>query len=330
MSGGRVSKVILSVVAMTLMFAFSVMSAGASTQSITGTATTTGGNGTTTLDSTYSSPGLLGSGTIHTDFTITFAPPGVVTNGTFVLTRTDGATLTGPGTGTVDLSSFPYPVVIHSIVTAGTGGLTGVTGEIIFTGTTRGPGNLGEVFAMTGTLTTPTPAPTDKAQCKRGGWRTVVDDHGVPFRNQGQCVSFVEHSTAKHHNRVSLADLAGSFTGTQSFTFNTNGCAFVHQVFDASYPGTATVGTVTLHIEGCVSSPITSYTGTFTISISVGTLSGTASGPLTLNPSVYTYDLTLTATAGTDAFASATGTLHSLINWPAPFGPSITGTVTVP
>jgi hypothetical protein len=75
---------------------------------------------------------------------------------------------------------------------------------------------------------------------------------------------------------VSLADLAGTFTGTQSYTFGTNGCAFVHQVFDASYPGSGTVGTVTLHTEGCVSSSITSYTATFTSSTSVGTVSGNA------------------------------------------------------
>ena len=92
----------------------------------------------------------------------------------------------------------------------------------------------------------------------------------------------MEHSTAKHHHGASLAELAGSFTGHTSFTFNTNGCAFVHQVFDASYPGSGTVGTVTLHIEGCVSSSMTGYTGTFTISTSAGTVSGNAVRPADL------------------------------------------------
>jgi hypothetical protein len=32
------------------------------------------------------------------------------------------------------------------------------------------------------------PSPTSKEQCKRGGWRTF----GTAFRNQGQCVDFVE------------------------------------------------------------------------------------------------------------------------------------------
>jgi hypothetical protein len=35
------------------------------------------------------------------------------------------------------------------------------------------------------------PVPTTPKDCKNGGWRNVADDHGVPFRNQGQCVSFV-------------------------------------------------------------------------------------------------------------------------------------------
>ena len=262
----------------------------------------------------YTSPGVLGTGTIHSDFTLTPGGPGLLSNGTFVLTRSDGATLSGPGNGTVDLSSFPYPVVIHSVVTAGTGALAGATGEIVVTGATRGPGTLGEVFQMSGTLTVPTPAPTDRAQCKRGGWRNLVDDHGAPFRNQGQCVSFVQRSTTKHHNRANLADLAGSFTGTQSFTFT--GCVFVHEVFDASYPGGGTIGTVTLQIEGCVSSSVTSYTGTFTISTSAGNVSGTASGPVIQNPTALTFDLTLAIATGTDGFAGAPGTLHSLVNWP--------------
>jgi hypothetical protein len=35
------------------------------------------------------------------------------------------------------------------------------------------------------------PTPTSTAQCKAGGWRNPVDDEGQPFKNQGQCVSFV-------------------------------------------------------------------------------------------------------------------------------------------
>jgi hypothetical protein len=43
--------------------------------------------------------------------------------------------------------------------------------------------------------------PTSKEQCKKGGWKNF----GTTFKNQGQCVSFVEaeknapHSHRHHH-----------------------------------------------------------------------------------------------------------------------------------
>jgi hypothetical protein len=48
----------------------------------------------------------------------------------------------------------------------------------------------------------PVGPPTSKAQCKHGGWKTFTNP---PFKNQGQCVSFVEHHTQhgkshEHHN----------------------------------------------------------------------------------------------------------------------------------
>jgi hypothetical protein len=165
---------------------------GAATEPVTGTATTSGGTGITTTDFVYSSPGLLGSGTMHFDFVLIADPPGFRTEGTGVLTRSDGATLSGTETSTVDLTTTPFPVVIHFTVTSGTGAFAGATGEIVLTGTSRGPGAIGDVFTMTGTLTTPPPVPTDKDQCKHGGWQNLADDQGEPFRNQGQCVSFVE------------------------------------------------------------------------------------------------------------------------------------------
>jgi hypothetical protein len=178
-----------------LLVAFITMSTavpvGAATEPVTGTATTSGGNGITTADFVYSSPGILGSGTIHFDFVLIPQPPGFRTEGTGVFTRSDGATLIGTTTGTVDLSTTPFPVVIDFTVTSGTGALAGATGEIVLTGTSQGPGAVGDVFTMTGTLTTPPPVPTDKNQCKDGGWQNLADDQGEPFKNQGQCVSFV-------------------------------------------------------------------------------------------------------------------------------------------
>ena len=38
-----------------------------------------------------------------------------------------------------------------------------------------------------------TPATAD--DCRNGGWRNLADDQAQPFTNQGQCVSFVSHSS---------------------------------------------------------------------------------------------------------------------------------------
>lgn len=34
--------------------------------------------------------------------------------------------------------------------------------------------------------------PTDKDQCKKNGWKKLVDTNGNPFKNQGQCVSYIQ------------------------------------------------------------------------------------------------------------------------------------------
>ena len=42
-----------------------------------------------------------------------------------------------------------------------------------------------------GACTGPLPIPTSKDDCKKGGWMTRTDDEGRPFKNQGDCVSYV-------------------------------------------------------------------------------------------------------------------------------------------
>jgi hypothetical protein len=165
--------------------------------------------------------------------------------------------------------------------------------------------------------------PTAVQQCKDGGWQTLANASGQLFRNQGQCISYLIH------NPVSLADLTGSFSGTTSFTFGTGGCAFVEQVFDATYPGSSAVGSVTLHLDGCVAiSPSPAYTGTFTIATSVGTLAGNVAGTLSEVVFPIDFDLTLTVLSGTGAFSGTTGTMNVSIQWPA--GTLVTGSLTVP
>ncbi len=172
--------------------------------------------------------------------------------------------------------------------------------------------------------------PANKDQCKNGGWRSLAGGQGVPFRNQGQCATW-----AIHHP-VTLADLAGSFTGTTVLT-PFNGCSFIEEVFDATYVGSGSVGTVTLHIDGCINFEgitASTYTGTFTSATSAGTLSGTASGSISnlLVPPL-DFELSLTVTSGTGAFTATTGTMHVSVS--VPTGPirlpiPVTGSLTVP
>jgi hypothetical protein len=165
--------------------------AGALTQPVSFSATGTGNFGGTlgfVTDVTYTSSGPLGSGTIHTDVSLTPGGPGFVTSGTAVLTRNDGATLSGTTTGTVNLSSFPFLVEFTLALTTGTGAFAGASADLDGTTMSLGPGSV-DTFTITGVLTTPTP--TEKADCKRGGWRTLANDQGQPFRNQGQCVKSV-------------------------------------------------------------------------------------------------------------------------------------------
>ena len=169
--------------------------------------------------------------------------------------------------------------------------------------------------------------PTAVQECKDGGRQTLTDASGQPFRNQGQCISYLIH------HPVSLADLAGSFSGTTSVGGGTVVCS-IEQLFDAASLGSSTVGSVTLHLDGCFnpSFPFT-YTGIFAIATRVGTLAGNANGPVSSRPfapSVPDFELTLTVLSGPGAFAATTGTIHVSVLWPPPYGPRVSGSVSVP
>ena len=163
---------------------------------------------------------------------------------------------------------------------------------------------------------TPARVPTRATDCHDGGWRTVVDDQGQPFRNQGHCVSWVIH----HPHVFGLSDLTGSFTGTSVFNFSQAGCSFVHQVLDATYPGSNAVGNVMLHVDACVDLPTSGFnpfpmTGTFTITTAVGTLSGTASGSQTVFTNPVPITVTLAPTAGDGVFSAPSGALQMNALW---------------
>ncbi len=48
-----------------------------------------------------------------------------------------------------------------------------------------------------------TNVPTDKKQCKSGGYVNYTDANGNPFANQGQCIAFVEGAQNKNDNQGS-------------------------------------------------------------------------------------------------------------------------------
>jgi hypothetical protein len=170
--------------------------------------------------------------------------------------------------------------------------------------------------------------PTAVQQCKDGGWQTLTDASGQPFKNQGRCIAY-----AIHHP-VSLADLASSsaFPGTITVE-NGNGCTEASQALNATYLGSPNVGNVTLVVEGCINSPPTDFAGSFTLSTVRGSLSGSASGSFSVSelPTI-PEQITLDAIAGTGSFAGTTGSLL-FSNTSIAFTPNpipFVGSVTVP
>jgi len=51
--------------------------------------------------------------------------------------------------------------------------------------------NISATVDVTVTPPPPPPTPTSADQCKHGGWRGLTDTYRTPFKNQGDCVSFV-------------------------------------------------------------------------------------------------------------------------------------------
>ncbi len=235
----------------------------------------------------------------------------------------DGSTTTTstPTTTHTYATSGPFTATVTETDSAGTSTTQVFTGQTVSR-------NGGPSAVDSRTFTVPSLVPTTKQQCMNGGWQTLTNAAGQPFRNQGQCIAF-----ALHHP-VSLADLTNpSFAGVQ--TSGGLSCPQVHQAFDAVYPGSAAVGNVALHIDGCadVPNPQSTYAGSFTITTGAGTLSGSASGPVALqlgSPILVLFDITLAINAGTGVFAGTTGSLLFSTTFELPQGASIVGSVSVP
>src|SRR6185503_20588418 len=72
------------------------------------------------------------------------------------------------------------------------------------------------VAAPAGAAVTATGVPTSVAACRHGGWRTVSDPTGAPFGSRAACIRW---ATAHPGGALTLADVGGAFSGTESFTF---------------------------------------------------------------------------------------------------------------
>jgi hypothetical protein len=168
-----------------------------------------------------------------------------------------------------------------------------------------------------------------------GGWQTFSDASGRPFANEGLCIDY-----AIHHP-VSLADLAsaeGGFGGTVS---SQSGCAF-SQVFNASsQPASTSVGTVALHVAGCLNQtgPLTgTYAGSFTLSTNVGSLSGSAAGSFTADQvtvggiviDTFSFGLTLNVQTGTGLLDGTTGSLNFSAFYTSLSVPTFRGFISLP
>ncbi|HET9722080.1 MAG TPA: hypothetical protein VFP32_03595 [Candidatus Saccharimonadales bacterium] len=72
-----------------------------------------------------------------------------------------------------------------------------------------------------------TNAPTSKDQCKNNGYATATDENGTGFKNQGQCVSYFNHSTPQHMTLSAVSvnnkdDKAAYNAGTNSGSNSNN------------------------------------------------------------------------------------------------------------
>ena len=140
---------------------------------------------------------------------------------------------------------------------------------------------------------------------------------------------------------VSLADVVSASPFSGMATSPANGCSAPQgaaQDFDASYAGSPNVGSVALHIAGCLgnssisSSGLGFNNGSFTITTNVGTLSGSASGPETFQGASHTLlfvQLALSVQSGTGSFAGTTGSLQFETLLSYPFSGGFSGTVSL-
>jgi hypothetical protein len=110
--------------------------------------------------------------------------------------------------------------------------------------------------------------------------------------------------------------VSGPFTGTTSYTFTTDGCSFVHQVYQGTF-GTRSRPSGSFDLAGCVELTTGfTYSGTFTVRTAGGALTGTVAG--TIDAEILPcspFHFTLTVTGGTGRFRHTGGTIAVTGQW---------------
>lgn len=131
-------------------------------------------------------------------------------------------------TGTVSENNIRFHIIYTGTGNPGyTVDATGVIASATSMNGTWGGGT------WTGTGIATTIIPTDKNQCKNGGWQNLRNDKGMSFKNQGDCVSFVASKGKAQGNPVPTLRAAtitsnglpiGDLTGATLVTSNSGSC----------------------------------------------------------------------------------------------------------
>jgi hypothetical protein len=135
-------------------------------------------------------------------FTFNLTQSGQTVGGTASYTD-NGNTTTGTVSGTVQGDAF-HVVISWASNPASAGDYAAtVQPNALANGYTYDVSNSDShaTWSATGTATCSTQTPTTKEQCKDGGWASgaYVDAKGKPFKNQGDCVSYVASNGKSDH-----------------------------------------------------------------------------------------------------------------------------------
>ena len=119
---------------------------------------------------------------------------------------------------------------------------------------------------------------------------------------------------------------SGTFEGTSSFQFGTQGCTFVHQEFEGVWTRREGALGGTFQLSGCVTQSSSGssfvYDGTFLMVTQGGAeLRGTVSGGPVSGNCPAEFDHVLTLTSGTKRYHGATGTIFIDGVWDCTSGP---------